>query len=408
MPSKVAITRVAAGNVQAAVDSALDLVGAAGLMKPGMTVLLKPNMLTAKPPERAVTTHPEVLRAAIRWVKRFTPARVVVADSAGGTARGTTEKVFKESTLEQVCIEEGVEPTPFEKTERKVYTIENPLVLDEFASSSLLAEADIIINLPKIKTHGLTKLTCAIKNMFGTVLLGNKPMMHARFPSINDFSKALADVYSASKPAITIVDGVLCQEGNGPSAGDVVALDIVLASLDGVAADTVACNIIGLDPAKVLHLVHAAAKGLGTMRMDEIEIAGEPLDAVKRTFKIPPGSPLAGAPIPRFIADKLGARVFKAKVIIDPARCKTCGTCWKNCPVEAITKPTVMEPGNIPSWDAGKCITCYCCAETCPHEAIEFAIHPIRNLIFSPWGAAGVIGLVALILIAWYLFMLLG
>ncbi|NMC05681.1 MAG: DUF362 domain-containing protein [Candidatus Lokiarchaeota archaeon] len=405
----IAITRIINDNVGKAVLQALDLIEAKKIMHEGMFILIKPNLLSAKPPERAVTTHPEVLRAVIRWVKQFKPRRVVVADSSAGTGVGTTEKVLKASLLEETCQQEGVECIPFEKTTRAVYKVEKPLVLDEFAASSLIKEADLIINLPKIKTHDLTRLTCCMKNMFGTMLLGNKPRLHARFPMIDDFCAALADVYSVSKPALSVVDGYLCQEGNGPSAGDVVKLDLILAGFDGVALDTAICKIIDLDPAKVPYLKFGARKGLGTMDLAAaVEVRGESIESAKRPFKIPPGSAVAGVPMPRFLARYLANVVFKASITFDPGRCKLCATCWRNCPVDAITPPAEMKQGNVPSWSKQKCITCYTCAETCPHEAIGFKIEPFKNAVRSPLGIAAIIALVCIIALVIWLIVAFG
>ncbi len=398
----IAITRIRNDDVSKAVCEALDLVDAKRLMREGMFVLLKPNLLSAKPPERAVATHPEVLRAVIRWVKQFKPRRIVVSDSSASTSIGTTEKVLKESRIEETCQQEGVECMPFEKTPRVVYKVKDPLVLDEFAASSFLKEADLIINLPKIKTHDLTRFTCCVKNMFGTMPLGNKSRMHGRFPMINDFCAALVDVYSVSKPALTVVDGYLCQEGAGPSAGDVVKLDLILAGYDGVALDTAICKIIGLDPGKVPYLKFGEKKGLGTMDPTAVEFVGESIESVKRPFKIPPGSPIAGVPMPRFLAKYLANVVFKAVIAFDPAKCKLCATCWKNCPVGAITPPAEMRHGNVPLWNKKKCITCYTCAETCPYEAISFKIEPLKNAARSPLGIAAIATLAGIIvLIIW-------
>ncbi|MBN2153185.1 MAG: DUF362 domain-containing protein [Candidatus Lokiarchaeota archaeon] len=399
----IAITRIIDDDVGKAVREALDLVDAKRLMREGMLVLLKPNLLSAKPPERAVTTHPEVLRAVIRWAKQFKPRRIVVADSSAGTAMGTTEKVLKASLIEQTCQEEGVECMPLEKTTRTVYKVKDPLVLDEFAASTLLEEADLIVNLPKIKTHDLTRLTCCVKNMFGTLPLGNKTRVHGRFPLINDFCAALADVYSVSRPALAVVDGYLCQEGPGPSAGDVVKLDLILAGFDGVALDAAVCKIIGLETGKVPYLKLGEKKGLGTTDLGAVDFKGEPIESVMRPFKIPPGSPIAGVPMPRFLARYLANVVFKAAITFDPARCKLCATCWKNCPVGAITPPAELKQGNVPSWDKKKCITCYTCAETCPHEAVGFKIEPLKNAARSPLGIAAIAALGAIVLLAIWL-----
>ncbi len=400
---QIAIVKVGNDDIARGVHEALDLIGAKGLMREGMTVLLKPNLLSAKPPERAVTTHPEVVRAVIKWVKQFKPKRVVVADSSSGINPGNTEKALKASKLQDVADQEGVEAMPFERDERLMIQVPEPLALAEFPSAKLLRDADLIINLPKIKTHGLTRLTCCIKNMFGIMLLGQKSKTHAAYPTLDSFSKALADIYMAGNPQLTIVDGILCQEGKGPSAGDVVKLDTILAGFDGVALDATVCAIIGLDVHRIPHVGYAAKKGAGTTDLSTIEFKGTPIEQVKRPFKIPGGSQIVGAPIPQFLAKGFATQAFKAIVRFDPDKCKVCGTCWKNCPVGAITPPPDIKQGTLPAWNADRCITCYCCAETCPFEAIEFSVNMVKNLLLSKYGAMLVAGIIVLGLIAWWL-----
>lgn len=394
----IAITKITQDNVKDAVFSALELIGAAKLMKTkDMTILLKPNILAAKPPERAVTTHPEVLRSVIQWLKQFNPKRIVVAESSGGQKVGTTEKAMETSQIKQTCDEENVECIPFEKTERKIYHVENPLVLEQFPSSTLLEEADLIINLPKIKTHGQCTLTCCIKNMFGTLPLVHKPRTHANFSTLSKFGSALVDIYSVSRPQLTIIDGYLCQEGNGPAGGDVVKLDLILAGYDPVALDSTVCRLIGFDLNEVVYLGHAEEKGLGTTAVEKIEILGEKLDSVKRVFKHPSSRPVS-VPLPKFIADYIGKAIFKAEVQFNAEKCRLCSTCWTNCPVDAIQPPEKMKKGEVPSWDKKKCITCYCCAELCPYEAVDFKINFVKNAIFS-WFGASILGLIALIVL---------
>ncbi|MHA1714119.1 MAG: DUF362 domain-containing protein, partial [Promethearchaeota archaeon] len=390
---KISIIKIRDDNVSDAVFESLKLIDAKAIIKEGLTILLKPNLLSAKPPERAVTTHPEVLRAVIRWVKQFNPKKLYVCDSSGGIAANTTEKALKASGLLKVCDEEGAECMPFEKTEVKIYSVKDPLVLDDFPSSILLDSVDLIINLPKIKTHSQCLLTCCIKNMFGTMLLANKPKTHARFPTLDEFSAALADIYSVSNPQLTIVDGYLCQEGNGPSSGDVVKLDLILAGFNGVALDRVICEIIGFRPEDIVHLQKASEKGLGSLALTDYEILGEKIEDVKRRFKEPVMKLTFPVKLPRFITSYISNNLFKAKISFNPEKCKLCGTCWKNCPVSAITPPDVMKDGNVPSWDKNKCITCYCCAELCPYEAVEIKIKPVQNLLLS-WFGVGCFGLI--------------
>ncbi|MHA1819376.1 MAG: DUF362 domain-containing protein [Promethearchaeota archaeon] len=392
---KVSIQKIEDEDVQDAVFKALELIDAKSLMRENMKILVKPNILMAKPPERATTTHPSVLRAVLKWLKQFNPKKIYVAESSGGQQMGFTENAMKISGILQVCNDEGVECVPFEKTKRKIYKIEKPLVLDHIAASTLIDEVDLIVDVPKIKTHSQCTLTCAIKNMFGTLILGNKARNHAQFPRLEDFHASLADIYSVSNPQLIVVDGYLCMEGEGPSAGDVVKMDLILAGNNGVAIDTVVSHIIDIPLDEIVHIKKAAEKGLGTTDLNQIQILGEKIEDVKRPFKKPKIKS-----IPSFVPQRLikyaSKKLFKAQINFDPNKCKLCGTCWSNCPVEAITPPKVLKQGNIPKWDSNKCISCYCCAELCPYEAIDLKVNYLRNAIFS-WLGVGVILILLLI-----------
>ncbi|UYP46228.1 hypothetical protein NEF87_002513 [Candidatus Lokiarchaeum ossiferum] len=383
----ISIQKIHNEEVENAVFTALKAINAEELMvREGMIILIKPNVLSGKPAERAVTTHPEVLRAVIRWVKQFKPARVFVGDSSGSNSPNATQVALKACGILQVCIDENVECAPLEKTPRKIYSVKNGFVLDEIASTHLLEDADLIINIPKIKTHGLTTLTCCIKNMFGTVMLGNKAQMHARFPMVDAFTSALVDVYSVSSPQLTVIDGYLCQEGKGPAAGDVVKLDLILAGYDGVALDTTVCKIIDVDPNQVMYLPKAEQKNLGSMKLDDYTFVGEKIESVKRPFKLP-SIKIPKFKIPKKITEYLGKILFKSRLKVDPSKCVLCGKCWQNCPVDALTPPEEKQVGKtVPLWDKKKCITCYCCTELCPHEAIDFHVNPTRNFLLSKLG----------------------
>lgn len=399
--SKIAIQKIQSENVQKAVYKALDLINAGEIMKKDQVILLKPNILGAKPPERAVTTHPEVVKSVIHWVKKYDPKKIYLCDSSGSQKPGTTEVAMKVSGLKALCDEEGVECIPFEKTERKIYTVNDPLEINEITSSILLEKADIIINLPKIKTHGQCLLTCCIKNMFGTILLGNKARTHAKSALIDRFSAALADIYSVSKPHLTVIDGYLCQEGQGPSAGEVVKLDVIITGYDPVALDTVVCQITGMNPNDVIHIKKAEEKRLGSSNLKNVEFLGESIENVFLKFKRPKLRPIS-MPLPRWLANYIGKTIFKATVKFNRDKCKLCSTCWTNCPVNAISPPEELKKGNIPNWNKKRCITCFCCVELCPHEAVNFKINYVKNALFS-WLGLGFIAFLAIIslLILW-------
>ena len=406
--NKISITKIKNDEIEDAVLNALDLINAEDLLGgEDMSILIKPNILMGKEPERAVTTHPEVLRGVIRWLKKHGQNNITVGESSGTSDPGATKRAFGESMIQQVCEEEGADWTPFEGTERKKYNVPNPLVLYDFYSSPLLEEADLIINIPKIKTHWQCLLTCCIKNMFGTLILGNKAKTHAKYPNHDAFSSALADIYSVSTPQLTVIDGFLCQEGKGPSQGDIVKMDLIMAGYDPVALDTAVCKLIGFDPEEVNYINKAEEKGLGTSNLDQIEILGEDIANVQRDFKRPRLRPIS-VPLPDWLANIMGDVIFRASVNFDADKCKLCSTCWENCPAEAIKPPEELKKGNTPEWEGNKCIFCYCCAELCPHEAVDFKINYIKNFLFSWAGVAFLLILGGVIGIILWIFLLLG
>jgi uncharacterized protein (DUF362 family)/Pyruvate/2-oxoacid:ferredoxin oxidoreductase delta subunit len=393
---KISITKIKNDDIREAVFEALELINAEDLLtNEDMNILIKPNILMGKEPSRAVNTHPEVIKAVIRWLKKHGQENITVGESSGTSNPGATKKAFGESGIKKICEEEEVDWTPFEETERKKYQVSNPLVLNEFYSSPLIDTADLIINIPKIKTHWQCLLTCCIKNMFGTLILGNKAKTHAKYPNHEAFSSALTDIYSVSRPQLTVVDGFLCQEGKGPSQGEVVKMDLIMAGFDPVALDTAVCKIIGFDPNEVHYIEKAEEKGLGTSNLDHIEILGKKIQEVRRDFKRPRLRPIS-VPLPGWLADYMGDVIFRSSVKFDSEKCKLCSTCWDNCPANAISPPEEIKKGNTPKWNKEKCIFCYCCAELCPHEAVNFKINYIKNFLFS-W--AGVIFIIILSII---------
>ncbi len=399
-PKLLTIQKIQNGDIKTAVFQALEAIHAERLMiKEGMKILLKPNVIIAKGPERAATTHPEVVRAVIHWLRQFKPSQIILGDSSGGLTPNITVQALKNSQLQALCTEEGIECVPFEKTERRIYTVQNPLILSEIASTVLLHDVDLIINLPKIKTHGQCTMTCCIKNMFGTVILTNKGKLHAQFPTIDRFTAALVDIYSVSAPQLTVIDGYLCQEGNGPTAGDIVKMDLICAGYDPVALDTMVCRIIQLDPARVKYLEKAEFKGLGSRNLNEFEIKGAQIADVTRKFKIPFVAPVS-MPLPDKVAKFIAKRVFQNHIKISPQKCKLCATCWTNCPVGALSPPNEMKIGKtIPVWDQHKCVSCFCCAELCPHEAIEFKIPMVKNALFSEIGIFSIAAIAILVIL---------
>ena len=384
--NKIAITKINNDDVKSAVFEALNLINAGNLfINPSMKILIKPNLLAPKKPEKAVTTHPAVLRAVIQWLKQFNPKRIIVADSSGTYLKGITDLAFEVCGIRKVCEEEHIEFIPFERTKCKSYKVESPLILKEFPASRLLEEFDMIINIPKIKTHINTKLTCSIKNMFGTVILGYKRKIHKLCKTEEKLNSALVDVYSVFHPELTIVDGYLCQEGMGPSMGDVVKMNLIIAGYDPVALDTVICQIIDFNPSEISYISKAEEKGLGTSDLKKFEFVGSSIRSVRKKFKKPKTSIKRIIIMnSRLVIEYVYKTLTRQSITFNKLKCDLCYTCSEICPVKAIILPEVLEEGkSLPRWDKRVCIKCYTCAEFCPNKAIELKKNIIKNFLNS-------------------------
>jgi len=334
--------------------------------KCGDTVLIKPNLLSARLPEEAVCTHPEVVRAAIRLVKR-TGAVPVVGDSPG-TFLVTKEidEVYGKTGIKDIAEEEGAELVRFDKSRMvKGYPI---------AEEALLAS--LILSLPKLKTHVLTVMTGAVKNTFGMVPGLFKSHCHKKSPQPKNFVKILLDVYEIATPGLSIMDGIIGMDGEGPAAGNPVNTGLVAASADGVSLDAVISKIAGVPPSKDIIVNEARRRKIGEADISKIEVLGEPIETVRlKKFRLPVTSSAINA-LPDFVMNLMyGALSFRP--FIDEKICVKCGICKNTCLVDAI---------NINKSESrirdGICIRCFCCHEMCPYKAIYIKKGLLTKL---PW-----------------------
>jgi uncharacterized protein (DUF362 family) len=317
-------------------------------------VLLKPNILGQNPPKDCVTTNPIFVEAASKiFLEKGN--KVIIGESSGFHLDGGTSRAFEISGIKQVADKHNIQLENFEKHKVRHIHDEKAAIYKNLEISGLIFDVDLIVSLPKLKTHTLVKYTGAIKNLFGTVPGGRKQKLHGIAQKESDFAQVLVDVYQNVRPSLSIMDGIVGLEGNGPgSSGIPKKTGIILASQNAAALDIVASEIIGYDPMKVYTNKYSIERGL--INPNEIEIIGN-----KRiiNYKKPITAPTIASPIVGWVMKQGAMKPYCIK-----KNCKKCQICMKVCPVNAIK----MAP--YPVIDKKKCISCYCCHENCQYKAM--------------------------------------
>jgi uncharacterized protein (DUF362 family)/Pyruvate/2-oxoacid:ferredoxin oxidoreductase delta subunit len=345
-------------RILSAVKRAVDMVGGMGsFVKPGARVLIKPNLLKGKAPEAAVTTHPEIVRAVIMLV-REAGGEPMVGDSPG---MGDLRKVCEKAGILDVVNEERAVLVELDEAVQ----VRNQGRFQRFEIARAAYEADAIINLPKLKTHGMTILTGAVKNLFGCVPGKRKVQWHFNTGVNHDlFATMLNELCALLKPRLTIMDAVIGMEGNGPGSGEARPIGVILAGQDPVAVDVVSSRVLGISPEKLPLIRAAAAAGYGVTQLGRIRILGESIASVEITgFRLPPQEHLEWR-LPEWVRLVL-KDALTTRPVINNRSCIQCGICQGNCPQGAIE-----NRGRGLEIRYRDCIRCFCCQEFCPQGAI--------------------------------------
>jgi len=340
-------------DVLSGVTESINLLG--GIEKfisPGKKVLIKPNLLSTYKPEQAITTHPEVVRAVIRILKKIN-CEIFVGDGPSVWAGNISEvdDVYRITGMADLCKQENVNLVKFN----------DAFFLDDIPITQWVRKCDYIISLPKFKTHDLMVLTGAVKNLFGLIPGMFKAELHRRFPHSDDLAKILIKIATNIKPTLSIIDGVVALEGAGPAtAGTPKDLGLILAGSDTLALDIVMARIMGLNPQEVPTIKQADYSD------KDIEIIGEDIfKHSKKKFQLP--APSLTNKVPKIFLP-LVQRIFYFKVVTNKDRCIFCKRCIKACPVSAITPSEDERKVYI---NQKKCIQCFCCREVCPVNSID-------------------------------------
>ena len=369
-PGKVVVARVDGyerERVGEAVHAALaPFGGAAGILDGRSRVLLKPNVLRAALPSDAVTTHPEVIRAVAREFLDA-GAAVTIGDGPGGDP-GPAMPAFEKCGIAEVCRDLGVPLANFQ--ERGSSEVALPYsVARKVNIAQPVIEAELIINLPKLKTHTLTQITCAIKNLYGYIPGFLKGTLHTLAPRVDDLAEILCALWELFPPAFTILDAIVGMEGQGPSGGAPRAIGRVIAGTDPLAIDTVCAHAMGFEVRDVVLLQVALRHALGVGDLGAIEISGDTLQGLRIPGFALPHTSKVPRYVPRWILRPLTAlagRLFWVKPCVMPDKCTVCHRCVRSCPTGAMQ----AEKGQVPHLRPEKCISCLCCQEMCPSKAI--------------------------------------
>lgn len=361
-------------QVKLAVERGISLLGGPfAFVSPDEKILLKPNWLSADPPEKCVTTHPAVFKA-VAEVLQQAGAKLSYGDSP---AFQSPDHVAKKTGIAAVAAELNMTLADF-KAGKEIFFGEGHQN-KKFTVAEGVLESDGVISLPKMKAHGFQRITGAVKNQFGCIPGARKGEFHVRIPDASDFAKMLIDLNSYIHPRLYIMDGIMAMEGNGPRGGTPKAMNVILFSTDPIAMDATVCRLMNLDPQLVLTNTVGMDFGAGTYKEEEIKLLGDPIESfIAKDFQV------SRAPIKPF-KPRGGMGVIKNLFVPKPyiiaGKCVKCGVCVNMCPV--TPKAVDWHDGNRknpPTYKYERCIRCYCCQELCPESAIHLKVSLIRRI----------------------------
>ena len=361
------------GQAEGAIRALVEQMGGMGrFVRPGERIVLKANLLRAAPPESAICTHPAVVEAVAKLVKEAggTP---VICDSPGGALHkeGVLRSLYEKTGMAAAAAAAGAELAMDSST--RTVSLPEGKVLRQAEIITPVAEADGVIDLCKMKTHVLMSMTGAVKNLFGVIPGLSKVGYHATHPDHATFADVLLDLTGYVKPRLSLMDGILAMEGDGPgSSGTPRQAGLLLASANPLALDTAAGAIMNLPRQDNPVLLAAERRGLTPCRMEDVELIGGTVEELRMADYKFPASTKSNlmdflGPLSR-PAERLCKKALSQTPRIDGAKCVGCGICAKSCPGQAIA---MTAPGKKARISQKACIHCYCCHELCPQKAVE-------------------------------------
>ncbi len=360
-------------TVSAALDRILAGLGGLDWVTEGMVVGIKANLVSAMKPEECATTHPALLAALIRRLCER-GARVIVGDSPGGVYNAAfVGHVYAQSGM-AACEAAGAELNR-DFGERSV-SFPEARVLKSFTYTSWLDTCDTIINVCKLKSHGMMGMSAAAKNLFGMIPGTMKPEYHFRFPNERDFSHMLLDIndFLAPKVRFCLVDAVEGMEGNGPTKGTPRHIGLLLGSPSPHTADLLCAHLIGLSEDAVPTLMAARERGylpesLASLRLSPVgegDALPNPEDFVVADFEHVAVRHGLLFDSKGKVVGKVLKSLLSSRPTLKKSACVGCAKCARICPAHAIT----MKGGKA-QINKSLCIRCFCCQEFCPVGAMR-------------------------------------
>ena len=352
-------------SLEEKIEKAFDALRVWDKIRPGMKVVLKPNLVMSSKPEQAIITHPAFTAAVGKCVQKA-GGRVVIAESPGGPYTPAAMKAMFRATgyrdMAEAC---GF--TLYTDCKSREVTLPQAKRCRELSVVEPFLDRDYLINLPKLKTHSMVGFSGAVKNLFGTVPGLQKPELHCRFPEREPFSEMLCDLCHFLGPDLSLMDGIWAMEGNGPTGGQRRDLHVIAGSESPWALDVAAASLVGLEPEKITMLWEGHERGYGPLDLSELELVGDPMETLLAPdfLKAEASSTDFIDRLPKFLrpaAKKLATPYPR----IDKKRCVGCGKCAESCPQHTISLrdgKAVIRYQN--------CIRCFCCHEMCPKHVVQ-------------------------------------
>ena len=360
----VAVVRCKTYDVEAvkpALEEAVNAVNDLDFVKPGMKIIIKPNLVSFKKPDAAATTHPALLEALVEMLLAR-GADVTIGDSPGGPhSLPLLNRVYTATGMDRV---EKLGAKLNRNMNEKTVDFPEGKVLKNFTYTEYLDEADAIIDFCKLKSHGMLGMSAAVKNLFGTIPGLKKPEVHYKFQNDAEFADMLVDLNEYFKPRLAICDAVVGMEGNGPTAGTPRQIGAIIASKSTYYADVVGAELIGMNIDGLPTLQAAYERGFAPASSKNLRVYGDIRALTVDDFKAPP---VRGLSFMRKgnVLHFISKAALEHKPTLKKRLCVGCGECARMCPAKAI-----KMKNKKPHINREKCIRCFCCQEFCPRAAM--------------------------------------